>query len=44
MKAVVGDLLEPGFGISEADHQTLKDKVSLVFHVAATVKFDEALK
>lgn len=31
-------------GISEADQNTLIRSVSVVFHSAATVKFDEALK
>jgi fatty acyl-CoA reductase len=41
---VVGDILEPALGISEEDLATLCDKVSVVFHSAATVKFDEELK
>lgn len=31
-------------GISQADQKILTDSVSVVFHSAATVKFDEALK
>lgn len=31
-------------GISQADQKILTDCVSVVFHSAATVKFDEALK
>ena len=34
----------PELGISEQDIQTLVSEVSIVFHSAATVKFDEALK
>jgi len=41
---VVGDILEPALGISEDDLTTLCEKVSVVFHSAATVKFDEELK
>lgn len=42
--AVPGDVMQPGLGISSADRQTLEDEVSIVFHSAATVKFDEVLK
>lgn len=41
---VAGDVTEQELGISEADRQTLIQCVSIVFHSAATVKFDEALK
>lgn len=41
---VVGDILEPGLGLSTADVQRLSAEVSIVFHSAATVKFDEPLK
>lgn len=33
-----------GLGISEQDMQTMIQEVSVVFHSAATVKFDEPLK
>ncbi|KAA0203854.1 hypothetical protein HAZT_HAZT006743, partial [Hyalella azteca] len=42
--AVEGDILEPGLGLSEADTQMLVQNVSVVFHAAATVKFDEVIK
>jgi fatty acyl-CoA reductase len=42
--AVAGDILEPELGISDSDLNMLLDDVSIVFHSAATVKFDEALK
>lgn len=42
--AVQGDISEAGLGISEIDLQTLIKEVSIVFHSAATVKFDEPLK
>ncbi|XP_043233602.1 putative fatty acyl-CoA reductase CG5065 [Amphibalanus amphitrite] len=42
--AIPGDVMQPGLGISSADRQTLEDEVSIVFHSAATVKFDEVLK
>lgn len=41
---ILGDITEPELGISQADQQLLTDTVSVVFHSAATVKFDEALK
>ncbi|XP_014485818.1 PREDICTED: putative fatty acyl-CoA reductase CG5065 [Dinoponera quadriceps] len=41
---VAGDVTEPDLGISETDQNTLIRSVSVVFHSAATVKFDEALK
>jgi len=42
--AVEGDVTLPGFGISSDDFQLLIDNVSIVFHSAATVRFDEDLK
>lgn len=41
---IVGDITEPELGISAADQAMLCQKVSVVFHSAATVKFDEKLK
>ncbi|CAB3233823.1 unnamed protein product [Arctia plantaginis] len=41
---IVGDITEPELGISAADQTMLCQKVSVVFHSAATVKFDEKLK
>ncbi|EEC15483.1 acyl-CoA reductase, putative, partial [Ixodes scapularis] len=41
---VRGDLTQPNLGLSSADQATLLDRVSVVFHSAATVKFDEPLK
>ncbi|KAL0122058.1 hypothetical protein PUN28_007086 [Cardiocondyla obscurior] len=41
---VAGDITEPELGISIDDQNTLIRTVSIVFHSAATVKFDEALK
>lgn len=34
----------PGLGVGAQDAATLISRVSVVFHAAATVKFDEALK
>ncbi|XP_060821876.1 fatty acyl-CoA reductase wat isoform X2 [Bombus pascuorum] len=42
--AIAGDCGEPGLGISPADRQTITREVSIVFHVAATVRFDEKMK
>ncbi|VVD02621.1 unnamed protein product [Leptidea sinapis] len=41
---IVGDITDPELGISAADQTMLCQKVSVVFHSAATVKFDEKLK
>ncbi|XP_063372365.1 putative fatty acyl-CoA reductase CG5065 [Cydia splendana] len=41
---IVGDITEPELGISVSDQAMLCQKVSVVFHSAATVKFDEKLK
>jgi len=41
---IAGDITLPELGISEADQNTLTEEVSVVFHSAATVKFDEKLK
>ncbi|XP_054266767.1 putative fatty acyl-CoA reductase CG5065 isoform X1 [Macrosteles quadrilineatus] len=42
--AMTGDITQPELGLSEEDQRTLQANVSVVFHSAATVKFDEALK
>lgn len=41
---IAGDVSEPQLGISESDLSLLIKTVSVVFHSAATVKFDEGLK
>lgn len=41
---VQGDILQPGLGIRSSDVMCLQETVAVVFHTAATVKFDEALK
>jgi len=41
---IAGDMCLPGLGVSPSDVKILSDNVSIVFHSAATVKFDEALK
>jgi fatty acyl-CoA reductase len=42
--AMEGDILEANLGLSEENLETLKKEVSLVFHSAATVRFDEPLR
>jgi len=44
VEAICGDITDPGLGISPQDEALLVDEVSVVFHSAATVKFDEELK
>lgn len=41
---VNGDILEPHFGMSNEDQHRVCEDTSVVFHSAATVKFDEELK
>ena len=41
---LTGDCAEIGLGLSEPDRQILEETVSIVFHAAATVRFDESLK
>uniref|UniRef100_A0A1B6IKS1 Fatty acyl-CoA reductase n=1 Tax=Homalodisca liturata TaxID=320908 RepID=A0A1B6IKS1_9HEMI len=41
---VDGDLSEPDLGLSEADRQMLSDKVNIVFHSAADVRFLQPLR
>ncbi|XP_077995088.1 fatty acyl-CoA reductase 1-like [Glandiceps talaboti] len=42
--AVKSDMLEPGLGLSDEDREMLQQEVGVVFHVAATVRFDEKMK
>ncbi|XP_047098682.1 fatty acyl-CoA reductase 1-like, partial [Schistocerca piceifrons] len=42
--AVAGDCTQPELGISPADAAELTGRVSVVFHVAATVRFDADLR
>ncbi|XP_075211573.1 putative fatty acyl-CoA reductase CG5065 isoform X1 [Lycorma delicatula] len=41
---ISGDVSQPKLGISIDDQKVLYETVSVVFHLAATVKFDETLK
>lgn len=40
---IAGDVMEPGLGLSQVDRELLTRKVTVVFHSAATVKFNETL-
>ncbi|XP_055606767.1 putative fatty acyl-CoA reductase CG5065 [Uranotaenia lowii] len=39
-----GDVMEPDLAISNADRQLVIENVSIIYHCAATIRFDEALK
>ena len=41
---VNGDICQPGLGISQSDRETLENNVHVVFHSAATIRFDEPLR
>lgn len=41
---VAGDISKPGIGISKEDEKILVENVSIVFHLAATVRFDAPLR
>jgi len=41
---VSGDISKENLGLSAADRQMLAERVSIVIHSAATVKFNESLK
>ncbi|CAH1642239.1 unnamed protein product [Spodoptera littoralis] len=41
---VSGDVLEPGLGLSQEDRALLVNRVNVIFHVAASVRFDDTLK
>lgn len=41
---IPGDVTLPNLGISQSDREILKEEVTIVFHGAATVRFDEKLK
>ncbi|XP_049839901.1 putative fatty acyl-CoA reductase CG5065 isoform X2 [Schistocerca gregaria] len=42
--AVAGDVAQLGLGLSPDDAEMLRHRVSVIFHVAATVRFDEKLQ
>lgn len=41
---VSGDISQPLIGLADAERQRLLDTVDIVFHSAATVRFDQPLK
>lgn len=41
---IPGDIVLPGLGISNDNIELLSQEVSIVFHSAATVKFDEPMR
>jgi fatty acyl-CoA reductase len=41
---IQGNVLEHELGICNDDLEKLKEEVSIIFHSAATVKFDEPLR
>jgi fatty acyl-CoA reductase len=41
---IPGDVTLPDLGLSAANRQLLTDRVSIIFHAAATIRFDEPLK
>lgn len=42
--AIESDITEVGLGLSQSDRTLLEEKVNIVFHSAASVKFDAPLK
>jgi len=42
--AINGDITLPRLGMSNEDFTTITEKVSVVFHAAATIRFDEELR
>ncbi|XP_055299982.1 putative fatty acyl-CoA reductase CG5065 [Sitodiplosis mosellana] len=41
---IAGDISKANIGVSNADLQMLKENVNIVFHSAATVRFDQSIK
>lgn len=41
---VTGDIAEENLGLSDEDWEMLQENIEIVFHSAATVRFDEDLK
>ena len=41
---ISGDCSEPGLGLSTQDRAGIIKHVHIIFHLAATIKFDEKLK
>ena len=43
VQVVSGDISLPGLGLSDEDRQTLKSRVNIIFHSAASVRFDDPM-
>ena len=41
---VAGDILQPDLGLKKEDWEMLQEKVGVVFHLAATIRFDSLLR
>nr|BBD13399.1 fatty acyl-CoA reductase [Hyphantria cunea] len=41
---VSGDVMEPGLGLSPENRELLINEVDIIFHIAASVRFDDPLK
>lgn len=41
---IAGDISKANIGVSNSDLQMLKENVNIVFHSAATVRFDQGIK
>lgn len=41
---IAGDISKANIGVSKSDFQVLKENVNIVFHSAATVRFDQSIK
>ena len=42
--AVSGDVMAPQLGLSKADQELVVENVSVIFHMAAIIKFDAPLR
>lgn len=41
---VIGDIMQPQLGLSQSDLTALIENVTIVYHSAASVRFDEPLR
>ncbi|KAK9874340.1 hypothetical protein WA026_002690 [Henosepilachna vigintioctopunctata] len=44
LRCIPGDITQENLKVSKKDQYTLQDKVNIVFHMAANVRFDQSLK
>ncbi|XP_055917573.1 fatty acyl-CoA reductase 1-like isoform X2 [Eupeodes corollae] len=42
--AIAGDVMLPGLGISDEDLEIIRSECSIIYHCAATIRFDEPLR